>query len=154
MEVLSGRILLRPTDGERCRRFYRDVIGFAIYREFGPPDEPGLVFFLGHGFLELFGRSAEPAGPGIAIWLPVRDVAAGYDRLPPVSPSRASPGVVGPDPDVDRGPGRCPHRPRTGARRSSAASRSTMKATLTRWLWVGWSSWDPCSRCCGRCNAS
>jgi predicted enzyme related to lactoylglutathione lyase len=81
MEVLSSRILLRPADGERSRRFYRDVLRLAVYREFGPPDEPGLVFFLGHGILELSGQSAEPAGPAIAIWLQVRHVEAEYDRL-------------------------------------------------------------------------
>jgi catechol 2,3-dioxygenase-like lactoylglutathione lyase family enzyme len=81
MEVLSSRILLRPTDPERSRRFYRDVLGLAIYREFGPPDEPGLVFFLGHGFLEVSGRSREAVGPGMAIWLQVRDVAAEHERL-------------------------------------------------------------------------
>ena len=81
MEVLSSRILLRPSDPERSRRFYRDALELAIYREFGPADEPGLVFFLGHGFLELSGRSADPASPGMAIWLQVRDVAAEHERL-------------------------------------------------------------------------
>ncbi len=51
MEVLSSRILLRPSEPDRARRFYRDVLGLAIYREFGDPGDPGLVFFLGHGFL-------------------------------------------------------------------------------------------------------
>jgi hypothetical protein len=35
MEVLSGRIILRPTDLDRSRRSYRDVLALAIYREFG-----------------------------------------------------------------------------------------------------------------------
>ena len=56
MEVLSSRILLRPADADRSRRFYRDVIGLAVYREFGPPDDPGVVFFLGQGFLEVSGH--------------------------------------------------------------------------------------------------
>ena len=47
MDVLSSRILLRPGDLDRSRRFYRDVLGLAVYREFGPPDDPGVVFFLG-----------------------------------------------------------------------------------------------------------
>ncbi len=81
MEVLTSRILLRSTDPERSRRFYRDTLGLAIYREFGPPDDPGLVFFLGQGFLEISGRSTGPAGQGLAIWLQVRDVAAEYERL-------------------------------------------------------------------------
>jgi hypothetical protein len=30
-------------------RFYRDLLGLAICREFGPPDDPGLLFFPGPG---------------------------------------------------------------------------------------------------------
>jgi catechol 2,3-dioxygenase-like lactoylglutathione lyase family enzyme len=55
VEVLSSRILLRPGDLGRSRRFYRDVLGLAVYREFGPPEDPGMVFFLGQGFLEVSG---------------------------------------------------------------------------------------------------
>jgi catechol 2,3-dioxygenase-like lactoylglutathione lyase family enzyme len=40
VEVLSSRILLRPADLDRSRRFYRDVLGLASYREFGPADDP------------------------------------------------------------------------------------------------------------------
>jgi hypothetical protein len=35
MDVLSSRVLLHPTDPERSRAFYRDMLGLAIYREFG-----------------------------------------------------------------------------------------------------------------------
>ncbi len=56
MEVLSSRILLRPSDLDRSRRFYRDVLGLAIYREFDPADDPGVVFFLGPGLLEVSGH--------------------------------------------------------------------------------------------------
>ena len=81
MEVLSSRILLRPSDPERSHRFYRDVLGLAVYREFGTPEHPGLVFFLGQGFLEISGTSAgEPAGP-LRLWLQVRDVRAEHERL-------------------------------------------------------------------------
>ena len=45
MDVLSSRVLLRPSDLDRSRRFYRDALGLDIYREFGPPDDPGVVFF-------------------------------------------------------------------------------------------------------------
>ncbi len=51
MDVLNSRILLRPGDLDRSRRFYRDLLGLAIYREFGPPDDPGAVFFSGPGLL-------------------------------------------------------------------------------------------------------
>jgi predicted enzyme related to lactoylglutathione lyase len=80
MEVLSSRVLLRPSDPARSRAFYRDVLGLAVYRQFGPPDEPGLVFFLGSGFLEVSGRSTDPA-QGMGLWLQVRDIAAEHARL-------------------------------------------------------------------------
>ena len=81
MEVLSSRILLRPADPDRSRRFYRDVLGLAIYREFGSPADPGLVFFLGPGLLEVSGRAEDPAGGPVTIWLQVRDVHAEHERL-------------------------------------------------------------------------
>jgi catechol 2,3-dioxygenase-like lactoylglutathione lyase family enzyme len=80
MEVLSSRVLLRPVDPARSQAFYRDVLGLAVYREFGPPDEPGLVFFTGNGLLEVSGRSEQPVG-GMALWLQVRDVVAEVERL-------------------------------------------------------------------------
>ena len=81
MDILSSRILLRPVDLARSRRFYRDVLGLAVYREFGPADDPGVVFFLGGGFLEVAGQAAEPPGPGPMIWIQVRDVNAEHERL-------------------------------------------------------------------------
>lgn len=81
VEVLSSRILLRPADPDRSRRFYRDTLGLAIYREFGPADDPGLVFFLGQGLLEVSGRSTTTSGSSVAIWVQVRDVAAEHVRL-------------------------------------------------------------------------
>jgi catechol 2,3-dioxygenase-like lactoylglutathione lyase family enzyme len=81
VEVLSSRILLRPADLDQSHRFYRDVLGLAIYREFGSPDDPGVVFFLGLGLLEVSGRAAGPAGQSMAIWLQVRDVHAEHQRL-------------------------------------------------------------------------
>ena len=80
MEVLSSRILLRPSNPERSRRFYRDILGLAIYREFGPSEDSGLVFFAGQGLLEVSGASHE-AGGLLRIWLQVRDVRAEHERL-------------------------------------------------------------------------
>jgi predicted enzyme related to lactoylglutathione lyase len=77
VEVLAGRILLRPTNPERSLAFYRDVLGLAIYREF----PGGTVFFLGSGFLELSGRAEEPAGEAVALWLQVRDLATAHRTL-------------------------------------------------------------------------
>jgi predicted enzyme related to lactoylglutathione lyase len=81
MEVLSSRILLRPTDLARSHRFYRDTLGLAICREFGPPEHRGLVFFLGGGFLEVSGGSPGTADGPVQIWLQVRDVQAEHTRL-------------------------------------------------------------------------
>jgi predicted enzyme related to lactoylglutathione lyase len=80
VEVLSSRVLLRPTDPARSHAFYRDVLGLAVYREFGPPEQPGVVYFLGNGLLEVSGR-AEQAPAGLGLWLQVRDVAAEHERL-------------------------------------------------------------------------
>jgi catechol 2,3-dioxygenase-like lactoylglutathione lyase family enzyme len=81
VDVLSSRIVVRPSDLGRSRRFYRDVLGLAIYREFGPPDDPGVVFFLGPGLLEVSGHAAGPAGNSVMIWIQVRDVRAEHARL-------------------------------------------------------------------------
>jgi catechol 2,3-dioxygenase-like lactoylglutathione lyase family enzyme len=81
VEVLSSRILLRPADLGRSRRFYRDVLGLAVYREFGPADDPAVVFFLGQGLLEVSGHGPGPTGGPVMIWLQVRDVRAEHSRL-------------------------------------------------------------------------
>ena len=81
MDVLSSRILLRRGDLDRSRRFYRDVLGLAIYRGFGPQDNPGVVFFLGQGLLEVSGHAAGPAGRSVMTWLQVRDVHVEHARL-------------------------------------------------------------------------
>ncbi|MFF7247201.1 VOC family protein [Embleya sp. NPDC008237] len=83
MDVLSGRILLRPIDLDRSLAFYRDVLGLAIAREFGTGIHRGTVFFLGGGFLEVSGTATE-AGPGCAdlrLWLQVRDLVATHKEL-------------------------------------------------------------------------
>lgn len=81
MEVLGSRVLLRSADPARSRRFYRDVLGLAVYREFGDPAEPAQVFFLGGGFLEVSGDAeSDPVG-NLSLWLQVRDVDAEHERL-------------------------------------------------------------------------
>jgi predicted enzyme related to lactoylglutathione lyase len=72
MEFLSSRVLVRPSDPDRSRRFYANVLGLAVYREF----PGGTVFFLGQGLLELSGSGSVPPSPDTAIWLQVRDLAA------------------------------------------------------------------------------
>jgi len=63
VDVLSSRILLRPSDLGRSRRFYRDVLGLAIYREFGSPGDPGMLFFIGPDCSRSPG--VRPALPGV-----------------------------------------------------------------------------------------
>ena len=80
MDVLSSRVLLRPTDPARTRAFYGETLGLAVHREFGPPEHLGVVYFLGGGLLEVSGEAVEPPR-GLALWLQVRDVAAEQARL-------------------------------------------------------------------------
>ena len=68
-------------DMDRAEAFYRDTLGLAVYREFGHQNDPGLVFFLGGGFLEVSGRSTHALGNGLALWIQVRDVEAEHRRL-------------------------------------------------------------------------
>jgi catechol 2,3-dioxygenase-like lactoylglutathione lyase family enzyme len=81
MEILSSRVLLRPADLDRSRRFYRDALGLAVYREFGPAEDPGVVFFLGQGLLEVSGPGPGSSGGPVMLWLQVRDVRAEHARL-------------------------------------------------------------------------
>ncbi len=86
MEVLGSRILLRPSDSGRSHRFYRETLGLAVYREFGSPESPGVVYFLGNGFLEISGQShgtrgTDAQGSGVALWLQVRDIQREHERL-------------------------------------------------------------------------
>jgi len=95
MDVLSSRVLLRPTDPVRTRAFYGELLGLAVHREFGPPEHPGVVYFLGGGLLEVSGRADEPPR-GLALWLQVRDVAGELSRLaaagvPVARPARQEP---------------------------------------------------------------
>ncbi|GAA5113127.1 VOC family protein [Haloechinothrix salitolerans] len=70
MEVLSSRILLKPRDPERSKKFYADQLGLAIYREF----PGGTVFFLGGGFLEIVGQGSGEPSSDVVLWLQVRDL--------------------------------------------------------------------------------
>ncbi|MFI8288532.1 VOC family protein [Streptomyces sp. ms191] len=82
MHVLSSRILLRPADPERSRRFYGETLGLAVHREFGTGPQRGTVYFLGGGFLEVSGRADAPApSPELRLWLQVADVRAVHEEL-------------------------------------------------------------------------
>jgi predicted enzyme related to lactoylglutathione lyase len=76
MEVLSSRLLVRPTDFERSFRFYAENLGLHVYREWSSGSTGGVVFFLGGGFLELSGSSRAGAKGSVSLWLQVRDLDA------------------------------------------------------------------------------
>jgi predicted enzyme related to lactoylglutathione lyase len=76
IEVLSSRVLVRPTDFERSFRFYAESLGLHVYREWSSGSTRGVVFFLGGGFLELSGSSRTEASESVGLWLQVRDVDA------------------------------------------------------------------------------
>ena len=82
MEVLSGRVLVQPVDPERSHHFYGEVLGLAVYREFGEGPTRGVVYFMGGGYLEVSGRASAPASPkNIRLWLQVRDLQAACEEL-------------------------------------------------------------------------
>jgi predicted enzyme related to lactoylglutathione lyase len=82
VEVLSSRILLRPSDFEAGMAWYRDVLGLRIYREYGFGGRiTGVVFFLGGGFLELVSGGSPVTGGRAALWLQVPEVDAEHARL-------------------------------------------------------------------------
>jgi predicted enzyme related to lactoylglutathione lyase len=82
VEVLSSRVLVRPSDFGAGLAWYRDVLGLPIYREYGHGGRvTGVVFFLGGGFLELVSGGSPVSGNGAALWLQVRSVDAEHERL-------------------------------------------------------------------------
>ena len=81
MDVLASRVLICPTDPSSSRRFYGEVLGLPVFREFGPLNDPGIVYFAGGGFIEVSGRAGQRPSPGMRLWLQVRDVVAEHERL-------------------------------------------------------------------------
>jgi catechol 2,3-dioxygenase-like lactoylglutathione lyase family enzyme len=81
MEILSSRILLRPSDLERSLRFYEQTLGLAVYREWGSGSNRGVVFFLGGGLLEVSGSTVDRPSDAVRLFLQVRDLRAAWRRL-------------------------------------------------------------------------
>jgi catechol 2,3-dioxygenase-like lactoylglutathione lyase family enzyme len=81
MDVLSTRVLIRPRDLRASRTFYRDVLGLAVYREFGDPDNPAVVLHAGNGLIEVSDHGDVAPGTNVELWMQVRDLAAEHDRL-------------------------------------------------------------------------
>ncbi|MBF6239981.1 VOC family protein [Nocardia otitidiscaviarum] len=72
MDVLSSRVILRPTDYATTLAFYRDGLGLAVAREY----PGGTVLFAGQSLIEVAGHGRvedAPRGFSGAIWLQVRD---------------------------------------------------------------------------------
>ena len=81
MEVLSGRVILRPVDLERSLRFYSETLGLRVYREYGAGAERGVVFFIGGGYLEITGTAPAPDVDKVTLWLQVPDLPAVHSDL-------------------------------------------------------------------------
>jgi catechol 2,3-dioxygenase-like lactoylglutathione lyase family enzyme len=85
MQVLSSRVLLRPSDLDASVAFYERQLGLVRYREWGSAPHRGIVYFLGGGHLELTetppGAPRPPAPAGVRLWLQVADVASACGEL-------------------------------------------------------------------------
>jgi catechol 2,3-dioxygenase-like lactoylglutathione lyase family enzyme len=81
MDVLSGRIILRPVDLERSLRFYGETLGLHVYREYGAGADRGVVFFIGGGYLEVTGTGASVDNDKVSLWLQVPDLDEAHTRL-------------------------------------------------------------------------
>ena len=81
MQVLSGRIILRPVDLERSLRFYGETLGLRVYREYGTGADRGVVFFTGGGYLEITGTAPSPDVDKVSLWLQVPDLQAVHADL-------------------------------------------------------------------------
>ncbi|MFF0494909.1 VOC family protein [Nocardia aobensis] len=80
MDILSSRIILRPSDYERTLAFYRDGLELAIAREY----PGGTVFFAGPSLIEVAAHGRDetaPAGFAGAVWLQVRDASIAATEL-------------------------------------------------------------------------
>jgi len=81
MQVLSGRIILRPVDLERSLRFYGETLGLRVYREYGTGADRGVVFFIGGGYLEITGTAPSSDVDKVSLWLQVPDLQAVHADL-------------------------------------------------------------------------
>ena len=80
MQVLSSRVICHTHDLASLRRFYEDVLGLGVHREYGQGGRvTGVVYFLGGGFLEL--AAAASPSPPVTLWLQVPDATAEGTRL-------------------------------------------------------------------------
>ncbi|MBV8234378.1 MAG: VOC family protein, partial [Acidimicrobiia bacterium] len=81
MDVLSGRVILRPADLERSLHFYGETLGLHVYREYGTGPQRGVVFFIGGGYLEVTGSAPAMEGDKVSLWLQVPSLDEVHSRL-------------------------------------------------------------------------
>jgi predicted enzyme related to lactoylglutathione lyase len=82
VEVLSSRALVHAVDFDATVRWYRDVLGLRVAREYGHDGQvTGVVLFLGGGFLEIVAAGGVVRSRGVTLWLQVPDVDAEHTRL-------------------------------------------------------------------------
>jgi catechol 2,3-dioxygenase-like lactoylglutathione lyase family enzyme len=81
MEVLAGRVVLRPRDVKRSLRFYEEELGLAVYREWGEGAERGVVFYLGGALLEVSGYSSDGPSDSLVMLVQVRALRLVRDEL-------------------------------------------------------------------------
>ena len=74
MDILSSRVIIHPRDLERSRRFYEDVLGLSIYRQWGV----GVAYFIGGGHLEL---SRGDGQDRTTLWLQIPSLDGIQDSL-------------------------------------------------------------------------
>jgi hypothetical protein len=81
VEVVSSRILLRPTDLERSLFCYEQTLDLAVYREWGSGSNRGVAFFLGGGLLEVSGSADQAPSGAVRLVMQVRDLHATWRQL-------------------------------------------------------------------------
>jgi catechol 2,3-dioxygenase-like lactoylglutathione lyase family enzyme len=71
---------------DQCREFYEQCLGLSIDREWdrGSGDR-GVVYELAGTHLELLEGANDPAGDGVYLYIPVKDVDVMYARLSAVA---------------------------------------------------------------------
>jgi len=131
VDVLASRILRHPTDLAASREFYRDRLGLAVYREFGPRDNPSVVFHLGGGSWSFPDTATKPR-----VTTPLCGCRCG---MPKPSTSGSGPPVcrscVRPDwnAGADRDVGRRSGRPADRARGDPGTPASAGAGSTPRW---------------------
>ena len=93
MDVLRSRILLRPGDLDRSRRFYRDVMAWPFTGSSARRAIPGWCSSSARGLLEVSGHAVGSPGRSVMIWIQVREftpsmLAWSYPPSDPIAPIR------------------------------------------------------------------